>query len=394
MSGFGPLSRAHYQLRQGEFLLDGLLGWMAASAGWGMCKQCVRSVLFVFLLAVSAAAQIHSDERLVLFPGMARQAGDGWEMLIHGWVHEPEERRVLGAVLRRIIPIDRDELTPAEREVYRERTGYFLPDNERRKVVNLRAGTLERRSPATGANGHFKFVWDVTRSQFSGLPVADHRLDVVAVLDRKDARVFAGVVHVLGETGVSVISDIDDTIKISEVRNREALLLNTFCRPFAEAPGMAELYREWRKRGWQFHYVSASPWQLYVPLAEFTSKAGFPAGTFHMKDFRVKDSTFLALLADPQLYKLKVIRPLLEGFPRRRFVLVGDSGEKDPEIYGAVARMFPKQIAAILIRNVTGELRGSDRYQAAFREVSGSVWAIFDHPKDLPGLGLDVSSWE
>ena len=345
----------------------------------------------LLLTAPAVTAQLHQDERLVFFPGIARPANDGWELTVHGWVHEPEERRVLGAILRRVIPIDRDKLTDAEREIYRARTRYFLPDNERRKVITVQAGTLQRSSPPTAANGHFKLDWKLSNAQFAALPISNQCFAISALLDPKDTRSFLGVIHVLQKTGVSVISDIDDTIKISEVRDHDALLLNTFCRPFRAAPGMPELYREWEKRGWQFHYVSASPWQLYIPLAEFTGEAGFPAGTFHMKDFRVKDSTFLALLGDPQAYKLKVITPLLERFPDRQFVLVGDSGEKDPEAYGVLARKFPKQVSAILIRNVTGEPKGSERYKTTFREVPPERWIIFDHPNQSPVLNLDLS---
>lgn len=348
------------------------------------------SLLCALLLftAGCVTAQLHHDERLVFFPGIARPVNDGWELTVHGWVHEPEERRVLGAILRRVIGIDRDKLTDAEREIYRARTRYFLPDNERHKVITVQAGILQRLSPPTAPSGHFKLDWKLSNAQFAGLPVSNQCFAISALLDPKDTRSFPGVAHVLQKTGVSVISDIDDTIKISEVRDREALLLNTFCRPFRAAPGMPELYCEWEKRGWQFHYVSASPWQLYLPLAEFTGEAGFPAGTFHMKDFRVKDSTFLALLSDPQAYKSKVITPLFERFPDRQFVLVGDSGEKDPEVYGLLARKFPKQVSAILIRNVTHEQRGSERYKTAFRDVAPDRWIIFNHPKELPAIDM------
>ena len=125
--------------------------------------------------------------------------------------------------------------------------------------------------------------------------------------------------------------------------------------------------------------------------AEFVAKAGFPAGTFQMKDFRVKDSTFLALLADAQTYKLKVITPMFERFPNRRFILIGDSGEKDPEIYGLLARKFPKQVIAILIRNVTDENHHAIRYKNVFRALAPKTWTIFTHPNELPDLHLGTN---
>ena len=356
-------------------------------------KRCL-ALVFLALAVTPLRGAIRSDEQVVFFPSFASQAGEGWRLSIHGWVHEPETRPVLGAFLRRAIPIDRDKLTDVEREIYRERTRYFLPDNERRKVVTVQLGRLRHDAPGTAANGHFTLRWNLTAPQFAALPASNRCLSVAALLDANDSRAFIGTIHVLSNSGMSVISDIDDTIKVSEVRNREALLLNTFCRPFKAVEGMAGMYRAWHTNGAQFHYLSASPWQLYIPLAEFIGKAGFPAGTFHMKDFRVKDSTVLALLGDPEAFKLKLIRPLFQQFPQRRFLLVGDSGERDPEIYGQIAREFPKQLQAIFIRDVTDEKRASERYKRAFREVPDSSWVVFKSPHELPSFDADVNPSE
>ena len=356
-------------------------------------KHFLALVLFALGVAPLCGA-IRSDEQVIFFPGFASQTREGWRLSIHGWVHEPETRPVLGGLLRRAIPIDRDKLTDSEREIYRERTRYFLPDNERGKVVTIQLGSLRQDAPRTTANGHFTLQWDLSAPQYASLSASNRCLSVAALLEANDARAFIGSVHVLSNSGVSVISDIDDTIKVSEVRNREALLLNTFCRPFKAVDGMAGLYRTWQTNGAQFHYLSASPWQLYIPLAEFIGKAGFPAGTFHMKDFRVKDSTVLALLSDPEAFKLTLIRPLFRQFPQRRFVLVGDSGEKDPEIYGQIAREFPKQVQGIFIRDVTDENRAAERYQRAFREVPEASWVVFKTSRELSSFDSVVNPSE
>ena len=148
---------------------------------------------------------------------------------------------------------------------------------------------------------------------------------------------------------------------------------------------MAERYRAWEKSdGARFHYVSATPWQLYVPLADFIRSNGFPAGTFQLKFFRWKDQTFFDLFKSPEHYKLMVLRPLLERFPHRKFILVGDSGEKDPEIYAALARAFPNQLTHIFIRDTTGEGQDSARYQTTFSGLSTNSWQIFKQPSELP----------
>ena len=138
-----------------------------------------------------------------------------------------------------------------------------------------------------------------------------------------------------------------------------------------------------RPGGVAFHYVSASPWQLYPVLQDFVRSNDYPAGTFHLRNFRWKDRSFLSLFGNPEKYKWTVIDPLVRRFPNRRFVLVGDSGERDPEVYGAVARKHVGQIEHIYIRDVTGEDPGAPRYRDAFRGLPRGVWTVFREPSGL-----------
>ena len=173
-------------------------------------------------------------------------------------------------------------------------------------------------------------------------------------------------------------------IKVTQVRNRHAILKNTFLRPFEPVPEMAAFYQNLaRSNHAAFHYLSASPWQLYAPLSDFIRANGFPTGAFALKEFRWKNKTFLSLFADPEKYKRAVIEPLFKRFPHRRFVLIGDSGERDPEIYAALARKFPRQVERILIRDVTGEPRTAHRYEMVFRGLPPEHWQIFTSPADL-----------
>jgi len=64
----------------------------------------------------------------------------------------------------------------------------------------------------------------------------------------------------------------------------------------------------------------------------------------------------------------------------------GDSGERDPEIYGALAREHPQQVAKILIRDVTEEGPEADRFKIAFRELPLTLWKIFREPSEIADL--------
>ena len=215
------------------------------------------------------------------------------------------------------------------------------------------------------------------------LPGLDGWIDYRAAIPESDKRSFTSFVQPIGPKGISIISDIDDTIKHSQVTDRKALLANTFLRKFKPVPGMAELYSDFARKGAAFHYVSGSPWQLYQPLAEFIRVEGFPRGSFTLRHFRLKDPSTLGLAQQQEGYKLRSIEPILAAFPQRRFILIGDSGEQNPEIYATIARRRPEQIAAIFIRNVTAAKPGDARFKAVQEGLGDVRFILFDEPNAL-----------
>lgn len=341
-------------------------------------------------LAVALCSDVKRDERIVFFPTIGQWMQDEavWKLDIHGSIYEPESRRTLAAAIRRALGIEEDKLTPAEKATVTERIKLFLVDKERSKKVSIRVGEKLHKLGTSSANGHFNAALELGADELKRMTPETRRHDAIVRFQvEANPRRFrheGGEVHLIGETGLSVISDIDDTIKVSEVRDRKAMIRNTFVRPFQPVPGMAEVYQSWAKSaGASFHYVSASPWQLYLPLSEFTHRNGFPAGTWHMKMFRVKDRSAFVLFTSPEQYKPEVIGSLLKRFPQRRFVLVGDSGEKDPEIYGDLARKHRQQVTRILIRDVTGESSDSVRYEKAFKDLPPPLWQVFKESAEI-----------
>jgi phosphatidate phosphatase APP1 len=94
-------------------------------------------------------------------------------------------------------------------------------------------------------------------------------------------------------------------------------------------------------------YVSSSSWNIYDVLEDFLSVHGVPAGPLFLKDWSP------TTLEKHKAHKLAVIRTLLRTYPELPFVLIGDSGEEDPEIYRQAVREHPGRILAIYIRDVT-----------------------------------------
>ncbi len=338
------------------------------------------------LLAASllAASPVRSDETVILFPTAAHfdAKQDAWVGEIHGWIHEPEAdsdwRNEVVDSLAEAADLDHIEW---DRELLRERVLPFLADNERGKQLDVRIAGQTIHCDDSAPNGHFFGRFTIPRTAVAA-DVA--QLPIEIVLNSEDSRRFASEVFLIPPEGVSVISDIDDTIKISQVTDKVELLRNTFARPFAPVPGMPESYRAQAERGATFHYVSASPWQLYAPLNAFRREAQFPAGTYDMKTFRAWDDSWQNLLADSALIKTPAIERLLKDNPRRRCLLIGDSGESDPEIYGDIARQFPTQILGIAIRTVReNESLTDDRFQNAFQEIPPEKILLFTAPQQL-----------
>lgn len=335
--------------------------------------------------SLTAASDIEKDERIVFFPTVAHlsESGHEWVAWVHGWIYEPEAnslgRKAAVAGFRKMLGSQADGTSS---DIFERRVWQFLVDNERGKGIAVQVGGKTFELERSSEDGHF-FGPLRLDAQTANRLAPDGRLRYLAVTDENDTRRFEGTIHLVPPVGVSVISDIDDTIKVTEVTDRKKLVENTFFLPFRAVEGMPELYRRWADAGVEFHFVSGSPWQLYEPLAELARDAGFPSATFHLRRVRFKDSSVLSLLADPLEYKLQVIEPLMADFPARRFILVGDSGERDPEVYAAVAAKHPDQVLRIYIRDVTGQAADSPRYKAAFAQLPREKWQLFRDPREI-----------
>lgn len=344
--------------------------------------------------ARAAPEPLEPDEEALFMTGTARPTADGrLEVDIHAWIFEREHRWGLNTALARYLDLNLKQLSPAARLRFNQRTALFHAESEEDKVIDVDFDGSPTRvtMPPSGKDGrcNLRVVIDMpraslsstlfppspspsqSRSQFQSQPPASQEwLHFHGVTGPGELlHRFRGQALIVPAQGVSVISDIDDTIKRTQVRDRREMLLNTFSRRFEAAPRMAGWYRALAKTpDTRFHYLSASPVQLYPALSDFIRGADFPAGSMHLRE----STTWRTLIPgeqDSRAHKLGVIERLLAEFPQRRFMLVGDSGEADPEIYAQTFRSHPDRIDAIVIRDVTGEDRRAERYRATFEGI-------------------------
>lgn len=199
----------------------------------------------------------------------------------------------------------------------------------------------QSRTVMTNDSGHF-----VTRVALDFVPT---HVRVLA----NDKMSAVEPIEIIESRGVSLISDIDDTIKRSNIAlGAREIFRNTFIRDLGDltVEGVKEWYSSLFQMGVQVHYCSNSPWQLFPVLATYFLTAGLPPGSIHLKHY----SGMLQGIFEPVAERKKgTLERILRDFPERQFLLVGDSGEADLEVYTELALANPGRILAVFIRDVT-----------------------------------------
>jgi phosphatidate phosphatase APP1 len=184
-----------------------------------------------------------------------------------------------------------------------------------------------------------------------------------------------------------VISDIDDTILHTGVVSsfKWQVVYNTIFMNASKRSalhGAADFYQRLHrgKTGSEANplfYVSHSPWNLYRYLEHFLSANDFPKGPILLRSFK----TILKRKGkDEKPQKQKEILSLLKTYPQLEFILIGDSGERDPFIYMELANEFPKRIKAIYLRSV------------AHKKKMAKVMRLLDNNSKVEALIVDDSS--
>ncbi|CAN5301453.1 hypothetical protein BH11PSE11_BH11PSE11_11100 [soil metagenome] len=187
------------------------------------------------------------------------------------------------------------------------------------------------------------------------------------------------------ENTVGIISDLDDTLLVSEVNSKMRLLSNTFLKnPLQRlaVDGAARLIRSIAARNPHaalapIIYLSASPRQLQDNILRFLRHNDFPAGVLLTK--RVSNDSSSDPIMNQIAYKTKKIEDIFSRLPQVRFTLLGDDGEHDPEIYNQIRLRFPDRVEKVMIRRVN-----PDPARPAFADqldLTKAILALTDETK-------------
>ena len=213
-------------------------------------------------------------------------------------------------------------------------------------------------------------------------------LELLAPTSGTGAPVRAGAEALLAPPSARfmVISDIDDTVLQSHVTSvvqafRTVLLGNARTRlPF---PGVAAFYRALHTgaSGGEENpvfYVSSSPWNLYDLLVDFLAHQGIPTGPLTLRDWDIDPRVLVG--RHLKAFKSEAIHEIMRTFAALPVILIGDSSQRDPEIYRDIVREYPDRVLAVYIRDVKRTPERRAALAALVREVEAarSVLVIAD----------------
>ncbi|KAI1388170.1 uncharacterized protein F4822DRAFT_236582 [Hypoxylon trugodes] len=203
--------------------------------------------------------------------------------------------------------------------------------------------------------------------------------------------------------GWGVISDIDDTIKITQTSDPIGILRTTFLDKPEPCPGMPKLYQfihSLIQETSPWFYLSASPYNLYPFLRDFRQQ-NYPHGTIILRDesWMSLSGLLTTLTLGTEDYKIDRIEKIHSWLPRRKMICIGDSTQSDPEAYGETYRTYPGWVKIILIRKVEDiaaigiEAKNEpERFEKAFKNVPREVWHVFSNPAECHKIIQDAVS--
>lgn len=193
--------------------------------------------------------------------------------------------------------------------------------------------------------------------------------------------------YLVPPTGLTIISDIDDILRVTKIYQPKEGLLNTFARPFTPWMNMPSIYANWSASisNMHFHYLTTTPEQATRNYMDFIYKT-YPLGSFDTRPLNFSDVS--ATLHIRRFLLDKIFRT----FPKRKFVLVADTSNHDVMVaYPQLFKDYPGQVACIFLRNTSATDSG-DKFPydtSGFKGIPQNNYMFFKVPEDLSHLDVE-----
>ncbi|KAF5870228.1 uncharacterized protein Bfra_009611ia [Botrytis fragariae] len=172
--------------------------------------------------------------------------------------------------------------------------------------------------------------------------------------------------YLVPESGITIISDIDDILRVTKIYEPEEGLLNSFARPFTQWMNMPDIYANWSRTipNFHFHYLTTTPSKLQETTCNVSA-------TLSIRKY--------------------LLTKIFETYPNRKFILMADTSNSDVmKDYPEMATDFPGQVQCIFLRNTSATDSG-DKFPyetSGFQNLNQSQYMFFLVPDDLTNLDI------
>lgn len=218
-----------------------------------------------------------------------------------------------------------------------------LPANDMPVWIEVGGTRHEARTDRAGyidcvAEGSLEPGWATVRIGVEGGEPAEARIRVIDPAAR-----------------FGIVSDVDDTVMVTALPRPLLAAWHTFVldeHARMAVPGMAVLYERLVNAhpGVPVVYLSTGAWNVAPALTRFLARHLYPAGPLLLTDWGPTSERWFR---SGREHKRATLVRLAQEFPNIRWLLIGDDGQHDRDIYAAFAATHPDNVAAIAIRQLS-----------------------------------------
>ncbi|KAG9127068.1 hypothetical protein FRC07_000791 [Ceratobasidium sp. 392] len=328
-------------------------------------------------------------------PGYANWTETGWNVRLHGATYRapPLMTAQLDAAAKVFVPnLDYDSMNETMKVQARNLTGGIatVPTED----VYLSFDFVYNRNSIATVSFPGPTDWNGEYDGFVQVAVADGIVPTGnATINTQGVELFNNVsisgnasTYLVPTQGITLITDIDDILRVTKIWNPDEGLLNSFVYPFQPWMNMPDVLNRWDAviPNLHFHYLTTTPIKVARPYMSFIY-GRYPLGSF---DVRPLNITTLDQTISIRRVNLQRV---FETFPYRKFVLLADTSNQDVmKQYPAMAKEFPGRVQCILLRN-TSATDPSDYFPydtSGFRDLDNSTYMFFRTPDDIAGLNF------
>ncbi|KAI1659218.1 hypothetical protein F4813DRAFT_25168 [Daldinia decipiens] len=376
--------------------------------------------------AVASSLGIHSSDldvkptQVLNIPAYANWTEEGWNVRVHGNVYkQPDisEKKLDDLANVFLIDVDIDELSEPEQKQARNLTAsiFVVQQGDLNVTIDFEndvANDVENddvRPDAGGGlvkaeggaqniflpykttnEGDFDafVILKNTTGPNNGHLMAGNATSSIQALNMyaRGSDIGNATAYLVPPTGFTIISDIDDILRVTKIYDPKEGLLNSFAREFTPWRNMPDIYANWYATipNFHFHYLTTTPEQVTRNYMEFIYKT-YPLGSFDTRPLNFSDVSATLSIRKALLDKI------FQTFPQRKFVLMADTSNSDVmKDYPQLVHDYPGQVQCIFLRNTTAT-DSSDLFPydtSGFEGIDQRQYMFFVTPDDLKNVDI------